>query len=342
MSNSPIESFKTHSNYIRAFALLVYDPTLLRRNQMYATISQRIHGAKIIPNARRDDLDLNQIQRSLHTAWGTETLLQASNRFANEEEILRLSNNWSAVQVYYVFYHSAQALHCAHGHPRPESHPRTQNVFFDQWANRRLMLAPWSFAYGSQGVINVPDGHVADETIHSWSNCEGDNVFSLAAKSLMTTRRDALHECRKRLRDRKLQQRRRAWRAVEEVRHAEGRRPRKEPDFPLPQLTDEEITASDHDMRPYTIMDYLYRLRLKTNYEDSNMFTDGPENEIDSRSVRNALCRIAGGTLLLYEIMIRALIGSRLFDEWVQAWVAHNVPDAHESGLATRIEYHRV
>ncbi len=30
-------------------------------------------------------------------------------------------------------------------------------------------------------------------------------------------------------------------------------------------------------MRPYTLLEYLYQLRLRCNYEDSAMFTDGPE-----------------------------------------------------------------
>lgn len=340
MSTNPVESFKTHSHYIRAFGLLVYEPDPLRRGRMYETIAQRIRVAGVLPDARRDVPELEQIQSSMHTAWGTETLLQATKRFANEEEILRLSNNWSAVQAYYVLYHCSQALHCARGHPRPESHPRTQNVFYDQWASRPLNLSPWSLGYGSKGVVNVPDGHVVDTAIHSWSNCEGDNILSLAAKSLMTTRREGMSEARKRLRERKLQQRKRDWRAEEDARIRDGRRPRKEPDFPLPHLTAEERAAVDRDMRPFTIIDYLYRLRLKTNYEDSNMFTDGPENENESRYVRTALCCIAGGTLLLYELVIRALVGSRAFDAWVEAWILRNVPDGYESGLVARRQYH--
>ena len=93
-------------------------------------------------------------------------------------------------------------------------------------------------------------------------------------------------------------------------------------------------------MRPFTFMNYLYRLRLKTNYEDSNMFTDGPDDERASRYVRNALCCIASGTLLLYELIIRSLVGADTFDGWVDAWILHNLPEGYEGGLIARKPFH--
>lgn len=342
MSTNPAESFKTHSNYIRAFGLLVYEPVPLRRGKMYEVLSHRIHEAGVLTNNRRDGADLDQVKSSMHTAWGTETLLQSTERFANEEEILRLSNNWSTVQTYYVLYHCAQAFHCARGHRRLESHPRTQNVFFDQWASRQLDLLPWSLAYGYGGVMNTPAGRAIDTAIHPWSNCVGDNVLSLAAKSLMTTRREAVTESRAKFRERKLQQRKQQWRAKEEVRLRAGRIVRKEPDFALPILTAEERKAVDHDMQPFTLVNYLYRLRLKTNYEDSNMFTDGPDDERESRYVRNALCRIASGTLFLYELVVRSYIGGDIFDSWVEEWISRNLPKEHEGGLIARRPLHNI
>jgi hypothetical protein len=111
-----------------------------------------------------------------------------TKRIINEDELIRLSNNWSAIQVYYIFYHCTQALHVAKGQPqRPGNHPSTQNIYYDAWASRHICLPPWSLAFGNAGAINVPPGITPDMTIHSWAACEGNAVYDLALKALMTT-----------------------------------------------------------------------------------------------------------------------------------------------------------
>ena len=305
-------------------------------------LSRRIVASGLITGRRRDSLDTDQVRKSLHAAWGTEALLQLTGRVLGEEEILRLSNNWSAIQTYYVFYHCAQALHVAGGHELPDSHPKTQNIFCDQWAGRHGDLSPWAFAYGFDGLVNVPPRVSVDMRIHSWSRCDGDNLWSIAGKALMTTRRDVVKEKRKEQRERKRLTVRRLWRAEEQRRIALGSKARRELKYALPKLTEEELVGVDRNTRPFTIMDYLYRLRIKTNYEDSNMFTDGPEDNQGSRNVRISLCQIANGTLLLYERAIQAIIGSHQLREWADAWIERNLPRDHTDCLVARRRYHDI
>ena len=342
MSSNSEKSFKTHLNYLRAFSHLVDDPPAgFRQQRSQECLARRIRASGAIKAPRVAAINLDQVQSSIQAAWGTETLLHATERYANEEEILRISNNWSAVQTYYIFYHCAQALHGARGQPRPESHTKTQNIFVDQWAKRSLMLPPWSLAYGCEGAVNTPKGIQIYTEIHNWSRCDGNNAWNIAAKSLMTTRREALQESKKQRRKRKLSERKKVWREEENTRLAQGRKARAEPKFPLPQLSHGERAIADREMRVYTIMDYLYRLRIRTNYEDSNMFTDGPEEELDSCLVRSSLCSIAYGTLLLYEMVIRPIVGADVFDLWVANWVDRNLPDQHVGGLVDRIRFHK-
>lgn len=340
MSTNPVESFRTHANYIRAFGLLVFEPIPRHHTNMYQHLLRRIQAAGVLNERPRRDLDAEQVRTSIQTAWGTETLLLMTERMASEQEILRLSNNWSVIQTYYVLYHCAQALHCAKDQPRPESHPRTQNIFFDQWANRTLQLAPWSFAFGANGPVNAPQDVVINASIHAWRRADDRDNWSLAAKSLMTTRRESAMDRKHELRERKWQEKKRQWRAQEQTRCAAGKRPRAEPRIPVPQLTPEEHTRIESQLRPYTLMDYLYRLRLKTNYEDSNMFTDGPDDDNASHYVRNALCRIAGGTLFLYELVISRLVGHDTFFGWLNGWVKRNLPHQYDRGVAARRPFH--
>jgi len=62
-------------------------------------------------------------------------------------------------------------------------------------------------------------------------------------------------------------------------------------------------------VRSYTILDYLYRLRIKANYQDAGMFIDGPEDESASRRVHRDLVTIASCTLLVHECHIGGIVG---------------------------------
>ena len=209
---------------------------------------------------------MDQVRKCLHSAWGTEALLLMSGTVFREEEAIQLSNNWSAIQVYYVIYHSTQALHVAQGHPRPDSHPKTQNTFHNQWVSRPGFLHPWTFGYGSIGTVNCPANLNINVDIHPWSACEGENILSLYAKAIKTTRRDDLLEKNRIARERKKQALRRSWDEEENARIIQDRKPRKRPAFRLPQLTPGEKQRIDESTRAFTLIDYVYRLRVKTNY----------------------------------------------------------------------------
>src|SRR5690606_13796183 len=143
-----------------------------------------------------------------------------------------------------------------------------------------------------------------DGSIHPWSRCEANSCWSLAAKALKTTRgefhEDAIQEARRK----KRQDRVRVWETEEITRLAAGRRARKRPAFSLPLLAPDEQAAIARNLRAYTIFDYLYRLRIKTNYVDSDMFIDGPEDDQQSRSLANKLCDRSSSTLLLTELSL--------------------------------------
>lgn len=339
MLSNPKESFRTHSNYIQAFSLLVHNPLTSPQRNLFSYLRAQIQAGVALPQPSTATIDLEQVRLSLNAAWGTDALLSMTSRIIDEEELLRLSNNWSTIQTYYIFYHCTQALHVAKGHPRPENHPCTQNLFYDYWAARQIRLPPWSLAYGTDGAKNAPPGIVPDVSVHVWAACEGNNIWNLSFKALMTTRRESLREKRHEQRELKKREQRRIWRRREDDRRSRGMRPRPEPTFCLPRLTAIEKRQVDTRLRPFTMMDYLYRVRIKTNYEDSNMFSDGPEYPGSSRLVRNALCTISRATLFLHELAIFNLVGRDTFLIWADDWIRRNLPQNLNYGLAARRRY---
>jgi len=336
MPDSPTATFRTHANYLRAFDRLTFTPHPFGQQDFFGDLHQRITDSGILPQERRAELDQGQVRRSLHNAWGTEFLMLTSQRFAAEEDIIRLSNNWLCIQTYYVFYHCVQALAVAKGNPRPESHPRTQSLFCDYWANRHFVLPPWTLGVGADGARNAPPGIVINPNVHPWETCEGGNAWSVAAKALTTTRAEALQERMSQAREAKRRARRREWERVERERLALGRKPRVQRRFALPLLTPADKDRIRTRLRAYTVMDYLYRLRIKTNYVDSNMFTDGPEEEGESSEARRSLCQLASGTLFLHELALRRIVGDDVFCPWVRDWIERNMPPEMEFGVLTR------
>lgn len=328
-------SFQTHANYLRAFSMLAGFTYPGSGSAMRAALAKRVAGSATLTGLQQRQADLPQLRRSLANAWGAEMLLALPSKYASEDVLRRLANNWGVAQLYYVVYHATQALFVAAGNPRPESHPVTQRVFENFWCERDLQLAPWSFAAASDGYRNGPNRRI-DEHLHAWTRCTDETCWDLAAKALRTTREDALPEALRARRQRKRGAIVGAWRAAEAARRTQGRRQRTEPRFPLPRLTTDEQREVESRLRPYTLMDYIWRLRIKTNYEDATMFTDGPQDEVSASTVHRDLMSLAEATLLVTELHIRQLVGAATLRRLVDGWISTNVPRSVRLGLALR------
>jgi len=258
--------------------------------------------------------------------------------YAKEDEIVRVSNNWCVVQLYYVLYHATQALVVARGHPRPTTHPTTQKTFMDYWVKRPLNIPPWTYGVSSSGYRNLPPGRVIHD-IHVWSVCDTNTCWDIAAKALRTTRDEGFAEHIKRKRIDKQKAARKTWQEQERQRLAAGRRPRKEPArFAVPHLSSVERNAANASFRDYTLRDYLYRLRIKANYEDGSMFIDGPRDHISSQRLRLNLIRLAASTLLLNELHVASAIGKASLMTLVDRWLSTSQPSALNVGLALRAD----
>jgi hypothetical protein len=319
-------SFLTHANYLRALASEAGRTMLMSDTKALNGLATWVSASVSMADARPASIDHDQVRRSLANAWGTELLLALSGRYAHDDEVLRLANNWAVVQAYYVVYHATQALAVAKGFPRPDSHPKTQNQYLSFWVRRPFDISPWTLGADASGWRNCPTGKTIDPTIHVWTGCSSSTQLSLAAKAYRTTRDDAVAEAVERLREKKRAERRKAWLTEETTRIDKGRKPRKEPTWPKPHLTAAERQGADARVPPHSLIHYLYRLRIKTNYVDSAMFTDGPPDEASSAVVHRDLRYIAAATLLVYELHIGPLVGISRLRRYADDWLASNAP----------------
>ncbi|MDC8971484.1 hypothetical protein [Mycobacterium marinum] len=335
------QSFRTHANYLRAFARLAgfeYWPaqdgkTLEKLAQSVVTAFPR--------TATPPPADREEMAKCLNRAWGTELLLNLGARF-EEDELVRLSNSWGSVQTYYVGYAATQALIVAEGRARPTTHPKTQDQGGTLWVTRQASVAPFSFAAkaGSKtnpiAYANGP-GRSIDMAVHSWKACDANNCWDIAATALRTTREDAVKKRYQDLRIKKARDIKKAWEDEEQTRLGQGKKARKRPDFPATSnLAPSEKAAAEAKVRPYTMLDYLFRLRIKANYEEARMFTEEPDSESISSLVALDMVRIASATMIAHEARIAQLLGKNAISDIADDWIKTNSPPAR-MGIRRRL-----
>ena len=71
----------------------------------------------------------------------------------------------------------------------------------------------------------------------------------------------------------------------------------------------------------YSLIDYFYRLRIKSNYEDADMFTDGPTDSKQSEVFYRRLCAMASATLFLSELSVMPIWGKSKFLAHRENWM---------------------
>lgn len=337
-SSDVAAAFTTHANYLRAFATLASSDRLsASAHDIYTSCAERLSasGCLAVRRSRHSD---DQTRRCLEHAWGTELIMALTARVSDEEELVRLSNNWLAVQTYYCLYHGTQAAWTATGAPRPETHPKTQQIFAGEWSAPGRNLVPWSLAVDAAGPRNTGIGVIVDTTVKPLRAFAPQMSLSLACKALTTTHSEYATAALQRARAEKQKQARRSWDADERHRLGEGKRARTRPTrFSLPTLSVDERKDCLARVRPASIMDYLWRLRVRTNYVDSAMFTDGPTESSDSKDVRSCLRLPAGTTLFMSEGLVMSRVGKPTLLKWASDWIAANVPSTLLAGVASRL-----
>lgn len=334
-----VPRFATHANYLRAFASIGGFRDMTSADEALRGLATEAHRVfASIPKTDKE-IAIEQIKRSLTRAWGTELLLNLNGKVITEDELKRLANNWSVVQAYYVFYHATQALAGVKVHQRAESHPTTQRIFASFWTvPDTTSLSPFTLGFGAMGPKNAPENVAIKDKINTFSRCSVENHFSLAVQALRTTRRVKLPQL---INDARKQNKATAvkdWEAKSRERELSGKSSLKTPNFTLPLLTAAEKAVIEEKLRPYSLMDYLFRLRVKTNYQDSAMFTDGPRDELVSTVVHNDLEFLTAGMLLVHEVLISKLVGPEIFESWAQDWLKTSPGLGRDLGLARRME----
>lgn len=261
--------FDVYQYYLKSFRVFIQTQFSTEEDIVLSALGLRL--------ARLSSYDVGVIKRFLFIGWNTEYLCNLNND--RETEILKINNHWKPIQSYYAVYSIGEALaHCIDGY-NPESHTaciRKLNVYLVE----HVKIEPWSFAYKGtrrKGFeqVNFPAG------IKPVSALKRSAVQPL----------EMLATCLK----------------AEHDNLIEGYDPK-----PLTKAQKKagmkRKLKKDHDPGYTTVLDFLYRLRIKSNYKDAEIFiAQAPDHLIKGFS--DNLSFMVNATALLFESIIALRIG---------------------------------
>lgn len=233
--------FTTYKNYLLAISYLLDD---------YSSI----HG-KLKDIQQKQNLDLSKIKSLLMNSWNSELLLNFPSLL--NEDFLKFSNHWSPVQSYYAIYLACRALIVAKGFQAKGDHATTLEIIVSNFIQmEKLFPHPWNILFDARGYTNILNG-VALTIINCLENpyhfrSDQNKLCSSLCMFLKTTFERIIEEkCSE-------------WKEKHPIKN----RPRKR----LPPGIKQTIV---NKQRKVSIFDCFYRLRIRSNYKDVDIFILG-------------------------------------------------------------------
>ena len=271
-------TFRTYVNYVDALRILLGDLDQLRTLQRslpeFASLSRRSIPIKIV-------------ERSLHRGWLNLKAMR-SVPLKTYPELAFAANLWAPVQAYYSIHDVAAAVITA----LQQVHPQTHNEFLRKATLQFVEgLLPHPFDVTCVGYSTLPNKpkYALRGTAISEADCRRMSVLSvptdldaeaLFVKAIVTTHDRRLEEACQRFRERK----------------------------GLRRLTASQRLLCATKVSPTSIFHFLYRLRLRSNYDDPRMFLAGQTSIGDAVQHYMHLYDIALKLLtLLQEVALQVL-----------------------------------
>jgi len=168
---------------------------------------------------------------------------------------------------------------------------------------------------------------------------DSSDAFHVFGAALKGTRVAKCEEALDRARVSKSQQKRKVWDAEERKREVNGGKPRQPPPVSSrSRLTRAESDAVVEAVRAVSLIDYIYRLRVKANYGDMTMFVEGPDSDSAAIAFLGDLHLLSAASLLAHELRIARILGKGVLAKEMRAWAGQNCSSAAHSLLTLRCE----
>lgn len=279
-------AIRTYYVYIQAFRIKTGDLDQLKKQQDDLPAFKNLQVARTIRTDR--------VKESLYRGWLTLKALKLLP-VSDYPELATTANFWAPVQAYYAAHGLGMAVLIALGADPPQNHRAFRAAATNQIVNR---LIPYPFSITCKGNPSEKKGlAVAFENclvdvlkVRKTSSLENplySNQEALIAKALMTTRSRLLAEM---------------FNAARGKNVKKGKRRR--------NLTSTEKTKIAGKLHPTSIFDFLYRIRVRSNYDDPEMYIYGQGDEATAQSHYKNLVQLTSDLGVVLERIIERKIGA--------------------------------
>lgn len=301
--------FRTYFNYFTNIGDLLaawdHDPAALFKDVINSAAFQKIQ--------RANDADHEKVAKLLRNAWLTEFQICAAGI---EDEYVTYANHWTPVQVYYAVYLSLRALIMFVDPNANNSHVTTLRIAAMQVQQRSALFPyPWRTAcvgwpwQPSPQMIHLPPG----EKVQPISNLSGNekvSFFDRYAQALKTTRQRDV--------DAKLSE----WKRTKQYKRNQ---------------TGQQKQAIANNLHPTTLFDFLYRLRIRSNYEDADAFLLNVDGVDKGKRFHYSMELVTWWTLLVIEVLIARHSGFGRLEAAANAYIGKVDPHVCDKLVTRRL-----
>lgn len=244
---------------------------------------------------RRQTSPCAGVRELLFNAWHTEVALGVPQVFS-DPGLIRFTNQWAPVQAYYALYSLWRAWFALEG-SQVQTHGEVLRSASSVIRQRALFPSPWSYAC-SGGYLLRDAAHIGfqSQQISDVKHLSTPGSISASddwvAKALRTTRKFFL------------EQREENWKS--QNRTKSGHRYQR-----IPPGERQRIRSQLHAT---TLFDFLYRLRIRSNYRDVDDFVSGQLDDADALNYFQSLLSFTQRTMLLLESIIRVTMPAGRYD----------------------------
>lgn len=278
-------AIRTYYVYIKAFTIKTGDLEELKKRQ------DDLQAFKNLTVSKTNKVD--RVKQSLYRGWLTLKALKVLP-VSDYPALATTANFWAPVQAYYAAHGLGMAALAALGDNPPQNHRSFRAAATNQIVNR---LIPYPFNISCTGnpsekkgvAVAFEDCSVDVAKVRKTSSLENpfySNQEGLIAKALMTTRNRLLAEMFNDARRKK-------------IKKGKMRR----------NLPSSEKTVIAGKLHPTSIFDFLYRIRVRSNYDDPEMYIYGQGDEATAQNHYKNLLQLTADLAAVLERVIERKVG---------------------------------
>lgn len=272
-------AFTTYLNYLCHLSILIRRLYGEDRPELGVhTATKALPGVASMKARRLPDVDAARMQNHLRIAWLREARIHAlGEQWDCQPELLP----GTPTDAYYALYHGAQAYLAAGGCQPQRNHASILKALANVVVHRRVFPEPWSVTCGGLPMDGCAEyeGLPVDapaDLCHNLAKPSCDTAWPSLCLALRTTRARQLDDAKA------------AWR-----RKSKRRR-----------VSSAQSAEIADKLMPTTLFDFIWRLRVRTDYRDVDAFIVGAAGQKDAEDFLNSLLSVVTCTLTVLETLV--------------------------------------